>query len=189
MKKSMSSLNVKKKILVKSILFGCAILCPTLISVHSASAMLKTYTDPSLSDLEFIKKIENLKNKEKAEQEKQKKYKQEYKEERESIESTFIDSNPLTNVIPIYSLSPDIDGYHIGNYPKEEFIEEAQNICQETNKKIGDLLDQGLDQNGEEFQNKKRELELDCQIKANLLQKRIDQYNQQEAWYQKCLLI
>ncbi len=39
MKKSTPSLNAKKKILVKALLFVCAILCPTLMFTNVASAM------------------------------------------------------------------------------------------------------------------------------------------------------
>ncbi len=66
MKKSTSSLNVKKKILVKSILFGCAILCPILISVHSASAtydsvcpLFSPTYDPEILDHSYAKHYSN----------------------------------------------------------------------------------------------------------------------------------
>lgn len=55
MKKSMSNLNVKKKISVKALLFGCAILCPALIFTNSTSAMYEKYdpADPLFSALAF----------------------------------------------------------------------------------------------------------------------------------------
>ncbi len=45
MKKSTPSLNAKKKILVKALLFGCAILCPALMFNNVASAMFSGSED------------------------------------------------------------------------------------------------------------------------------------------------
>lgn len=55
MKKSMSSLNVKKKILAKAILFGCAILCPMLMFNNGASAMFSGSEGPDFLDLFYGK--------------------------------------------------------------------------------------------------------------------------------------
>ncbi len=53
MKKSTSSLNAKKKILAKAILFGCAILCPALMFNNVAS--------PAMYDAPFPKDDEQMK--------------------------------------------------------------------------------------------------------------------------------
>lgn len=45
MKKSTSSLNAKKKILVKAVLFSCAILCPALMFNNGADAMFSSSED------------------------------------------------------------------------------------------------------------------------------------------------
>ncbi len=58
----MLSLNVKKKISVKALLFGCIFLCPALISVHSVSAtydsgypLFSTTYDPEILDRSYVK--------------------------------------------------------------------------------------------------------------------------------------
>ena len=175
MKRTMSNLNVKKKISVKAVLFGCIFLCPALISSHSASAMIEVYMNPNLSNSEVIEKIED-------QEEKEKQYNNlEFLEERAKIADQFMKGRPLTNVIWKFD-SPNennIGDYYIGNYPKEEFIEEYNGICQEYKNRIDHLIDKVPNQSSKEFTIPKREYELDIYTKFSLLQKKVDQYNQQ----------
>lgn len=55
MKKSTPSLNAKKKILVKALLFGCAILCPALMFNNVASAMFSDPEGPDFLDFFYGK--------------------------------------------------------------------------------------------------------------------------------------
>ncbi len=83
----------------------------------------------------------------------------------------------------------NVGDYYIGNYPKKEFIKEYNKICQKYKNRINSLIDKGLNQSSEDFTIQKREYELDSYTEFSLLQKKVDQYNQQKAWYQKCPLI